>query len=227
MDRLTAAGVQLLYTDTSDGNDTVLLSSDCQSMTFSQATGAPQPTPTPTASTGVTPTSVSVGGPGSIFVTEFMPNPAAVGDTAGEWFEVYNSMPEVSVDINGWTIRDQGTNSHVINNGSPLLIPPEAFLVLGRNADETTNGGVQVDYRYSGFSLTNTDDEIELVDPAGTVVDVFTYSSAIVFNGSSASLNPTMLDALANDLEANFCEASSLISGGDKGTPGSANDTCP
>ena len=181
------------------------------------------PTETPTGSPSV----VNSVPAGTVFVTEMMPNPSAVSDTAGEWFEVYNSMPEVSVDINGWTIRDQGSHSHVIDNGSPLLIPPEAFLVLGRNADETTNGGVRVDYRYSSFSLTNTDDEIELVDPAGTVIDVFTYSSAIVFNGSSASLNPTMLDALANDLEANFCEASSLISGGDKGTPGSANDTCP
>jgi len=44
---------------------------------------------------------------------------------------------------------------------------------------------------------------------------------------AQTSLNPAMLDALANDLEGNWCAANSLISSGDRGTPGSANDACP
>ena len=226
MDRLTAAGVQLLYTDTSDGNDTVLLSSDCQSMTFSQATGAPQPTPTPTASTGVTPTSVSVGGPGSIFVTEFMPNPAAVGDTAGEWFEVYNPSPDSAIDINGWTIKDLGSNAHLINNGGPLLVPPLGFLVLARNSDPAANGGVTVDYQTSGFALANAGDEIVLVDGTGMVIDTVIYTSATVFEGAPTTLNPTTFDAASNDSAANWCRGTTALPGGDKGTPGLLNDAC-
>ena len=115
---------------------------------------------------------------GTVFVTEMMLNPAAVSDTAGEWFEIYNSRVDLSVDINGWTIRDQGSNLHVINNGGPLIVPPVGFLVLARNSDSALNGGVVVDYRYSGFVLSNTADEIELVDPVGTVVDVVVCTQA-------------------------------------------------
>ena len=100
-------------------------------------------------------------------------------------------------------------------------------MVLGRNADEIANGGVQLDYQYSSFVLGNTDDEVELVDPLGAVVNVFTYFSAIVFNGSSVSLNPDLLDAPANDLEANWCVASSPLPRGDTGTAGYMNDPCP
>ena len=155
-----------------------------------------------------------------------MPNPAAVSDTAGEWFELFNSRSDVAVDINGWTIRDQGSNLHVVDNGGPLLVPPLRFLVLGRNADPAANGGVAVDYRYSGFVLGNTADEIELVDPAGTVVDVLVYASSLVFNGSSASLSSTAFDANANDQVSNWCASSSGMPGGDKGTPGRVNDPC-
>ena len=35
-----------------------------------------------------------------------MPNPAAVADGAGEWFEVFNTGP-VSVDLDGWRIAEQ------------------------------------------------------------------------------------------------------------------------
>ena len=74
-------------------------------------------TPTPTSGVGTSVVnSVSVG---VVFVTEIMANPSAVGDTAGEWFEVYNSSSDVSVDLNGWTIRDQGNDAHLISHDSP------------------------------------------------------------------------------------------------------------
>ena len=155
-----------------------------------------------------------------------MPNPAAVSDAAEEWFEVFNSRSDVAVDINGWTMRDLGTNAHTINNGAPLVVPPQGFLVMGRNADTVTNGGVTVDYRYAGFTLGNTADQIELVDVLGTVIDTVAYTSSIVFNGASSGLAPSAFNTSANDILANWCAAVSLMPGGDKGTPGAANDTC-
>lgn len=244
VDSLTAAGVELWYTDITDQDDTVRLVSDCQTFSFERmgalaATPTPTPetmpptaTPTPTELPAATATPVStpsVAGsvaPGTLFVTEMMPNPAAVSDTAGEWFEVFNSGSDVAVDINGWTIRDLGTNVHVINNGSPLLVQPQGFLVLGRNADASTNGGVSTDYQYTGFTLTNSGDEIQLVDSAGIVIDTVVYGSSLVFNGASASLSPTAFDAVSNDQPANWCAATSVMPGGDKGTPGVPNDPC-
>ena len=91
--------------------------------------------------------------PGTVFVTELMPNPKAVSDTAGEWFELYNSSPDVWVDINGWTTRDLGSNIHVISVGGPLVIPPLGYVVLGRNGDLATNGGITVDYSTAASPL--------------------------------------------------------------------------
>ena len=71
-----------------------------------------------------------------------MPTATRTPIPAGEWFEIYNSRSDVSVDINGWTIRDQDFDSHTINNGSPLLVPAKGFLVLGKNSDTDQNGGV-------------------------------------------------------------------------------------
>ncbi len=53
------------------------------------------------------------------------------------------------IDLNGWTIRDAGTDSHRIANGGPLWLPAGGYLVLGRNADPGSNGGVQVAYQYA------------------------------------------------------------------------------
>ena len=164
---------------------------------------------------------------GAVYVSEIMANPSAVTDTNGEWFEIYNTLADVSVDINGWTLRDHGTNTHLISSGGPLLVPPQGFLVLGRNSDTATNGGVPVGYSYSGFLLANSGDEIEIVDTAGKTVDTVIYTSSGVFKGASTTLDPTRFDATANDNQANWCPATTQMPGGDTGTPGAPNDPCP
>ena len=60
--------------------------------------------------------------PGDVVINEIMQNPAAVGDDVGEWFELYN-LTATGIDINGWTVRDNDIDSHVINNSGPLVIP--------------------------------------------------------------------------------------------------------
>ena len=157
-------------------------------------------------------------------MTEIMQDPAAVADSEGEWFEIYNSRSDVSVDINGWTIRDQDVDDHTISNGGPLLIPPMGFLVLGRNGDTIQNGGVPVAYEYSGFILANTADEIELVGGTGTVINSVSYSSSAA--GASTGLSPANFSASASQQAANWCAATSPMPGGDMGTPGSTNDPC-
>jgi hypothetical protein len=155
-----------------------------------------------------------------------MPNPAAVVDSYGEWFEIYNSLPDTSVDVNGWTIRDQGSDHHVVDNGGPLLVPPMSYIVLGRNLDSALNGGVKVDYQYTSFALANSNDEIELVDSLGTVIDMIAYAGSAAFDGASASLRGDSFDAAGNDLAFSWCPATTALPGGDRGTPGAANDPC-
>jgi hypothetical protein len=65
-----------------------------------------------------------------VLINEIMQNPSAVSDGNGEWFEVHNPSAG-PVDIDGWTIRDNDFDSHVISNGGPLNVPAGGFLVLG------------------------------------------------------------------------------------------------
>ena len=161
---------------------------------------------------------------GSLVITEIMPDPSAVRDAAGEWFEVYNPDLERAVDLEGWTVRKDGDDGHRISVELP--VPPGGYLVLARNGDEAANGGIAAAYEYQGFSLTNDGDVIELVEPAGRVVDRVEYKEGLVFPGASTSLNPGFLDADANDDEANWCRATTAMPNGDFGTPGESNDGC-
>ena len=109
-----------------------------------------------------------------IVINEIMQNPGAVADAAGEWFEIFNAGT-TAVDIEGWKISDNGTDSHVITNGGPLIIPAGGYLVLGNNADFATNGGITVDYQFSGIALANGDDEIILTTASNLEVDRVEY----------------------------------------------------
>ena len=204
-------------------------------------TPTPTPTMTPTATPSTTPTTTatqtptvtstpaatpSTAQPGDVVITEIMQNPAAVADTAGEWFEVYNATSQ-AIDLNGWTIADAGTDRHHIQtpNGEPLWLPAGGYLVLGRNADASTNGGVLVAYRYAGFTLGNADDEIILLDAAGTEIDRVAYDGGPAFpNPDGAAMALIQLD-LDNALGANWRTAPDPWPGsaGDRGSPGATN----
>ena len=161
---------------------------------------------------------------GDVIINEIMQNPAAVSDGCGEYFELYNTTDE-GIDINGWVIKDKDYDSHTIDNGGSLIISAHSYLVLGNNADTLLNGNYHCDYEYSGFYLSNSDDEIILVD--GTVViDSVYYDGGPVFpdpTGASMELDPAYQNADDNDNGANWYEAYTPYGDGDKGTPGSPN----
>ncbi|MCB0741652.1 MAG: lamin tail domain-containing protein, partial [Chitinophagaceae bacterium] len=145
---------------------------------------------------------------GDLIVTEIMQNPFKVGDTEGEWFEVYNTTG-TAIDMNGWVIKDLGSDSHTIS--SSLIVPANGFAVLGINSNSGTNGGLTVNYQYSGFALANGDDEVILQNgTAGIIIDEVDYDGGPVFpdpNGKSMTLNPTKFNSVDNDNGANWCEA--------------------
>ena len=159
---------------------------------------------------------------GDIVINEIMQNPGAVSDSVGEWFELFNSGTE-SVDINNWTILDNDLDSHTIENGGPLLIDPGGYLVLGRNADPTSNGGVLVDYQYDLISLANAADELVLRDPLLVEQDRVEWDDGMTFPdpvGASMELVDPSLD---NGNGLNWEESLVPFGLGDFGTPGSVN----
>ncbi len=160
--------------------------------------------------------------PGDLVINEIIQNPAAVSDSNGEWFEVFNNTA-APIELNGLTIKDDGSNTHTI--GSSVIVPPGGFAVLGIDANSATNGGVTVDYEYSNFFLANGDDEVVILD--GLVeIDRVNYDGGTTFpdpTGASMALNDTAND---NNDGTNWCTASTPFGDGDLGTPGAAND-CP
>ncbi len=162
-------------------------------------------------------------GVGDVVINEIIQNPSAVGDSDGEWFEVTNTSG-VAIDINGWTIQDNDTDSHVITNGGPLMVPSSGFLVLADNGDAGANGGVTVDYVYSGITLANSSDELVLLDNVLAEIDRVEWDDGATFpdpNGATMALSDPALD---NNVGTNWCEGATPFGDGDLGTPGAAND---
>ena len=157
-----------------------------------------------------------------IVITEVMPNPAAVSDSYGEWFEIHNTT-DSTIDIHGWMIKDGGTDNHTFWNAD-MSIPVISgdYFVFVRNADSTLNGGLVADYEYSGFLLSNSEDEIILMDDTGAIVDEVHYNNSWAF-GSGESMETHDLNA-DNNISENWFEATIAYGGGDLGTPGSFYD---
>ncbi|MCY2961722.1 MAG: lamin tail domain-containing protein [Planctomycetota bacterium] len=169
---------------------------------------------------------------GQVVITEFMKDPSSVSDARGEWIEVYNALPW-RVNLEGWVLSDDSGATHVISTGGAgLRMAPGAYLVLGNNSDPALNGGVQVDYVWSSFSLSNGADQIVLSRADGTLVDRVAYDDGVLWPdlaGRSISLKLVARDVVMNDDPANWCHSSSAISAtnADLGTPRRDNDACP
>ncbi len=152
-----------------------------------------------------------------LLITEFLADPKAVADEAGEWLEIYNA-DSVAVNLRGWTLADLDSDRHTI--ALDVVIEPGQYLVLARNSDAAVNGGVLASYVYQGLALANSTDELLLLAPDGTETDRAIWSDAKA--GASAQ-RTTLTDApLWENSQAPWPG-----SAGDSGTPGSAYQSQP
>ncbi|MFZ5471516.1 MAG: lamin tail domain-containing protein [Myxococcota bacterium] len=156
---------------------------------------------------------------GELVISELMADPAAVADTEGEWFEVF---ARADVDLNGLELSN-GTSSTVVSAAGCLRVSANGSAVFVRNLDPVVNGGISTAAATFGFSLTNSGGTLSVKNGA-VVIDSISYTSSA--SGMASQLDPTRLDATANDSEANFCPATATYGAGDKGTPGAANSAC-
>ncbi len=157
----------------------------------------------------------------NIVINEIMQNPSAVSDENGEWFEIYNNSNQ-EIDLNGFTIKDNDIDSHLIVDS--VIVSPFSYATLGRVSDTSINGGIKLDYKYEGIALANGADEILLIDPYGNTLDSVAYDGGPNWpdpNGASMALLGTDLD---NSISSNWVEYDSLTYGdGDYGTPSEQN----
>ena len=156
---------------------------------------------------------------GSLLISEVMANPAAVSDTRGEWFELFNPGAE-TLNLRNITIGDDGGDRHRIE--TDLLILPGRFLTLARNGASALNGGFAADYVYRDFTLGNSSDEIVLRDDTMEWLRL-EYGPGFAVAGRSRELAGSVM-TLANYLLAPEHSAYGL---GDLGSPGSASQFAP
>ena len=165
---------------------------------------------------------------GDLVITEVMVNPKWVSDRYGEWIEVYNASGR-TVYLDGIVV-DSGDDGDVLEPDEPFALEPGAYAVLGREADPTRNGGVDVDIEIPDISLANESDGVALIAD-GVELDSVSWDDGATMpdeQGASLTLDPTFLDAAANDDPGAWCAAPETWGlGRDSGSPGAANPLCP
>jgi Lamin Tail Domain/Secretion system C-terminal sorting domain len=167
--------------------------------------------------------------PGDLIFTEFMPDPVALPDSDGEYLEIYNNT-NTQIDINGWTLKDDGTNIELIINGAALTIEAGSVIVLASSIIAILPD--VPDYVWNSFTLGNTDDEIVLVHPTDGEIARCNYSDGNKFGAGIAN---ELIDILFGsdglvvgpDIGADFNPATSFLQNGDKGSPGVLGGTLP
>jgi hypothetical protein len=155
-----------------------------------------------------------------VVITEIMANPQAVLDSTGEWFELHNTGT-LAVDLKGWTIKDDKSNTHTIKGSVPLA--PGGYLVLGKTKDKQLNGGAAVHYAYgTSWYLNNSSDQIYVYDAQLRLVDKVLYDSGSWTLPNGASLSRK--DPKGPAGPTGWCKETKGWGGSssDKGSPGTA-----
>jgi hypothetical protein len=160
-------------------------------------------------------------GPGHLYITEVMPDPAKVSDTRGEWFEIFNPLRS-AVDLQGLVVVSlAGTGLERFTVATSAVIGPEGYFVFGRNADTALNGGVPVDYAWgSAISLGNADDLLRLETPLGATL------SQVAWGQSSSGASLQVVNGewpLIGSMDLAATSSAFPYGLGDFGTPGGAN----
>ena len=158
---------------------------------------------------------------GDVVITEIMDAPGAVSDADGEWFEVHNPGAG-ALELDGCTFSDDVSDTFTV--GFSLRIEAGGYASIARSR----LAGFVPNYVWDSTSLENGTDQVVLTCNS-TEIDRVNYDDTSTFpnpTGASMSLDPTQLDATANDDGANWCESTSTYGAGDLGTPGASNDSC-
>jgi hypothetical protein len=163
-----------------------------------------------------------------ILINEVMANPGSVGDSYGEWLELYNDSDR-SINMVGWSLRRSGSDFADMTIDGDLSVDAGDYVVLGVNADEDTNGGIQVDYAYSWGDFTLVNDGYAFYLEMGTAsihsVGAYSLSGGITATEGAAYGFEYRSSGWLGSID-NWCDQQAELDSGDLGTPGAINDVC-
>ena len=154
--------------------------------------------------------------------TEFMPNPAVLTDSIGEWLEVYNTTDQ-DLDLSGLMLSDLNT-SEIISPDAPLVISAGGYMVFAKATD--FGAVAPASWVFNGISLNNGGDVVKLSVPDGEGIDTVDYTGGEYGAGVAVQLSAEALDGVSNDDMIQWCAALADQGNGDLGTPGEPNETC-
>lgn len=158
---------------------------------------------------------------GEVVITEFMANPAVVGDSVGEWFEI---LATADFHLNGLELGTApGEVRETVVSEACLPVRAGQYVVFARRDDPALNGGLPPVADTFGFSLVNSNGSL-FVGFGGEVLDSIAYPT--VAAGAATSLDPAFSDPGDNDDPDNWCTAVDPYGDGDLGTPGAENPVC-
>ncbi len=158
---------------------------------------------------------------GDVIISEVMADSSAIGDTDGEWFEVYFAQ---AADLNGLQLGDSADATDTeLTSDDCIHVEAGTYAVFARNAASATSSGIPNVMGEFGFALNNSDEDV-VVSYNNVVLDQIHYASSTT--GAALALDPDHLSATDNDVAANWCDAVMPYSTGDLGTPGEANTSC-
>lgn len=166
---------------------------------------------------------------GDLVITEVMVDPEGT-DTGNEWFEIFN-MLGTPVDLKGLTVvyagaDGAGAKTHIVRSGS---VPARGYFTFGDVRSGANPTWIGYTYNSALGSFSNGSGQVAV--RCGTK-----ELSKLVWNRATAAGRTYQLDGVTEPspdraaVETNFCDVpdtTATYSGGNRGTPGAANSTCP
>ncbi|MGB0589444.1 MAG: lamin tail domain-containing protein [Myxococcota bacterium] len=162
---------------------------------------------------------------GDLVFTEIMSNPSDVSDANGEWLELTNVSGH-KLDLAGCALHGGSSSSEL--PGMHYILEQSAQLVMARNDDIASNGGVIAQATFS-FPLTNSEQSMTF-ECGDLLIDAVSYDGTYPGGaGVAMQLDIASSNAEANDQPYNWCDATEKVSatGSDLGSPGAPNSACP
>jgi hypothetical protein len=140
-----------------------------------------------------------------------------------DWFELYNKS-SVTLDLSGWTFRDQSEINEwtfpagvLLNSGDYLVVVQDSL------AFDSVYSGISNYVGAFGFGLGNGGDQIRLFDALGNPVIAMTYDDSIPWPQGADGTGRT-LELV--DLDADLSAAASWFDGCIGGSPGTSYTVC-
>ena len=159
---------------------------------------------------GGTPRKIVSPSVGQAHISEWMADPVAVDNRAGEWVEI---QVGAAVDLNGLTLTDLTASTSTLQSDDCLSVPARTPVLWARSFDPSVNGGVEDVSAELSLSLNNRSETITL-SVGAEVLDSVSYARAEA--GAATQVDPL----------GKVCSATTRYGDGDLGTPGLPNPWC-